>query len=247
MPTIKVPSPLRSYTNGQAEVSVQGSTVGAAMGDFIAIYPSLKPHLFNGKGELRPFVNLFLNSQDVRHMQGLDTPLAEEDRLMIVPSIAGGSEHVDHAALRTNQAFIIALSLLAFILNQLWLAGVVAGMMILGTILKVPAFGFIYRRIFRPLGWIKPDVLRDNPEPHRFAQGFGGVALAAGVAALLAGASGLGWGLVWLVIALAALNLFGGFCAGCAAYYWLSRWHAPGFVQSPPPDTFPGMRPKAKA
>ena len=247
MPTIKVPSPLRSYTNGQAEVPVQGGTVAAAMDDFIAIYPTLQPHLFNGKGELRPFVNLFLNSQDVRHLQGLATPLAEDDRLMIVPSIAGGSEQVDHAALRTNQAFIIALSLLAFILNQPWLAAFVAGMMILGTILKVPAFGFIYQRIFKPLGWIKPEVLRDNPEPHRFAQGFGAVVLAAGVAALLAGAGWLGWGLVWLVIGLAALNLFAGFCAGCAVYYWLSRRHAPGFVQSPPEDTFPGMRPKAKA
>jgi molybdopterin converting factor small subunit len=247
MPTIKVPSPLRSYTDGQAEVPVQGGTVAAAMDDFIAIYPSLRQHLFNGKGELRPFVNLFLNSQDVRHLQGLETPLAEDDRLMIVPSIAGGLEQVDHAALRTNQAFIIALSLLAFILNQPWLAAFVAGMMILGTILKVPAFGFVYRRIFKPLGWIKPEVLKDNPEPHRFAQGFGAVVLTAGVMALLTGASGLGWGLVWLVIGLAALNLFVGFCAGCAVYYWLSRWGAPGFVQSPPENTFPGMRPKAKA
>ena len=138
MPTIKVPSPLRSYTNGQAEVPVQGITVAAAMDDFITIYPSLQPHLFNSKGELRPFVNLFLNSQDVRHMQGLETPLADDDRLMIVPSIAGGLEQVDHAALRTNQAFIIALSLLAFILDQPWLAAFVAGMMILGTILRVP-------------------------------------------------------------------------------------------------------------
>jgi molybdopterin converting factor small subunit len=247
MPTIKVPSPLRSYTNGQAEVPVQGGTVAAAMDDFIAIYPSLQTHLFNGKGDLRPFVNLFLNSQDVRHLQGLATPLAEDDRLMIVPSIAGGSDQVDHAALRTNQAFIIALSLLAFILNQPWLAALVAVMMILGTVLKVPAFGFIYRRVLKPLGWIKPEVLRDNPEPHRFAQGMGAAVLSAGVIAVLAGAGWLGWGLAWLVIGLAALNLFAGFCAGCAVYYWLSRMSVPGFVQSPPEDTFPGMRPKAKA
>jgi len=245
MPTIKVPSPLRSYTNGQAEVPVQGVTVAAAMDDFITIYPSLQPHLFNSKGELRPFVNLFLNSQDVRHMQGLETPLADDDRLMIVPSIAGGLEQVDHTALRTNQAFIIALNLLAFILNQPWLAAFVAGMMILGTILSVPAFGFIYRRILRPLGWISPQVLTDNPEPHRFAQGFGAMVLMLGVVALLTGSNGLGWGLIWLVIGLAALNLFAGFCAGCAVYYWLSRLKAPGFVQSPPDDTYPGMQPKA--
>jgi molybdopterin converting factor small subunit len=100
MPTIKVPSPLRSYTNGQAEVPVQGITVAGAMEDFISIYPALRPHLFNNKGELRPFVNLFLNSQDVRHLQGLETPLAEDDRLMIVPSIAGGLEQIGHSALR---------------------------------------------------------------------------------------------------------------------------------------------------
>jgi hypothetical protein len=75
----------------------------------------------------------------------------------------------------------------------------------------------------------------------------GAAVLTAGVVALLAGAGWLGWGLVWLVIGLAALNLFVGFCAGCAVYYWLARMAVPGFVQSPPEDTFPGMRPKAKA
>jgi hypothetical protein len=93
---------------------------------------------------------------------------------------------------------------------------------------------------------VRPDVLSDNPEPHRFAQGLGAAFLAAGVLALFAGWIWLGWGLVWLVIALATLNLFAGFCAGCAVYYWLNRLHVPGFVKSPPGQTFPGMRPKAK-
>jgi hypothetical protein len=77
-----------------------------------------------------------------------------------------------------------------------------------------------------------------------FAQGFGAGVLFSAVAALYAGLGPLGWGLVWLVVALAALNLFVGFCAGCAVYYWLNRLHLPGFVKSPPPGTFPGMRPK---
>jgi hypothetical protein len=64
------------------------------------------------------------------------------------------------------------------------------------------------------------------------------------VLALYGGATALGWGLVWLVIALAALNLFVGFCAGCAVYYWLNRLDIPGFVKAPPEGTFPGMRPK---
>jgi hypothetical protein len=94
---------------------------------------------------------------------------------------------------------------------------------------------------------VRPDVLEDNPEPHRFAQGLGGVVLLVGVLALFAGLPVLGWGLVWLVIALAALNLFAGFCAGCAVYYWLNRLNVPGFVKPPPQNTFPGRRPKAKA
>ena len=60
----------------------------------------------------------------------------------------------------------------------------------------------------------------------------------------LLGASGLGWGLVWLVAALAALNAFGGFCVGCAVYYWLNRLQIPGFRKAPPAGTFPGMRPQ---
>ena len=70
--------------------------------------------------------------------------------------------------------------------------------------------------------------------------------LLAAVVLLYAGAAfvGAGWALVWLVVALAALNLFVGFCAGCAVYYWLGKLRLPGFVKSPPPGTFPGMRPR---
>jgi molybdopterin converting factor small subunit len=251
MPTIRIPSPLRTYTEGRAEVEIQAGTVAEAMDGFTGQYPALRQHLFNGQGELRPFVNLFLNNEDVRHLQGLDTQLKENDRLMIVPSIAGGRGEdlaaVDHSALRTNQALIIALSLLAFVFDAPWLAGLVALAMAIGTALGVPGFGFLYKRLLKPRGWVRPDVLPDNPEPHRFAQGLGTVFLAAGVLALFAGSALLGWSLVWLVIALAALNLFVGFCAGCAVYYWLNRLRVPGFVKSPPGQAFPGMRPKAKA
>lgn len=150
---------------------------------------------------------------------------------------------VDHSAIRTNQAFVIGLSVLAFILNLPWLAGIVAGAMLLGTLLKQPGFGFIYLFVLRPLGLVRPDALPDNPEPHRFAQGFGGLVLLAGYGASLAGLDVLGWAFTWLVIALSALNLFGGFCVGCAVYYWLSRLNVPGFKKSPPPNTVPGMRP----
>jgi hypothetical protein len=154
---------------------------------------------------------------------------------------------VDHAALRTNQAFIIALSIAAFVTEHVWLAAAVGLAMLIGTLRGIPAFGFIYERLLKPRGWVQPDVIPDNPEPHRFAQGFGSVVMIAGAVALFADVPTVGWALVWLVVALAALNLFVGFCVGCALYYWLNRLHAPGFTQSPPGGSIPGMRPKARA
>ncbi len=151
---------------------------------------------------------------------------------------------VDHSALKTNQTLIITLNIVAFILDAPWLALIVTAVMIFGTLSKIPGFGFTYR-LLKPMGWPKPDVLMDNPEPHRFAQGFGAVVMLIGSIALYASATSLGWGLVWAVVALAALNLFVGFCVGCAVYYWLNRLNLPGFTKSPPKGTFPGMRPSA--
>jgi molybdopterin converting factor small subunit len=90
MTTIRIPTPLRPYTNAQAEVPVSGGTVGAVLDDLTARYPSLRQHLYSDSGELRAFVNVFLNDEDIRHIQGADTPVKDQDRLMIVPSIAGG-------------------------------------------------------------------------------------------------------------------------------------------------------------
>ena len=141
---------------------------------------------------------------------------------------------VDHSALKVNQAFIIAFLVLGFVLNSVWPVVFVAAVMLLGT--AVPAlslFKGLYSRALRPAGLVKPHVIADNPEPHRFAQGFGGVVLLGAIAALLAGAATLGWALVGLVIVLAALNLFLGFCAGCFVYYQLSKLGVPGFDRRP--------------
>ena len=156
-------------------------------------------------------------------------------------------QKVDHAALKANQLFIISLNIIAFILDLPLLAAFVALVMGIGSLLKLPGFIFIYKNVLKPLGWMKPDVLDDNPEPHRFAQFLGFLFMTAGSAALFLGASVPGWSLVWLVAALAALNAFGGFCVGCAVYYWLSRFHLPGFSKQPPAGTFPGMKPKVGA
>jgi hypothetical protein len=135
--------------------------------------------------------------------------------------------------LRVNQVFIIALLMLAFVLDSLWLVVFVAGVMLLGTVApSLSLFKRVYQHVLRPAGLVKPNVIIDNPEPHRFAQGFGGVVLLGAIAALLAGAAALGWALVGLVVILAALNLFLGFCAGCFVYYQLNRLGVPGFNHS---------------
>jgi molybdopterin converting factor small subunit len=90
MALLRIPTPLRAYTNGQAEVQVGGSTVAEAMSDLVGQYPSLKPHLYSAEGSLRPFVNLFLGQDNVKDLQGLQTPLAEDAQLRLIPSIAGG-------------------------------------------------------------------------------------------------------------------------------------------------------------
>ena len=156
-------------------------------------------------------------------------------------------QKVDHAALKANQLTIIVLNILAFIFNAPILAAIVAVVMGLGSLLKAPGFLPLYRYLYKPLSLLKPDVLNDNPEPHRFAQFLGFLFMTAGAVSIYLGASILGWSLVWLVVVLAALNAFGGFCVGCAVYYWLGRLNVPGFAKTPPAGTVPGMKPKASA
>jgi len=156
-------------------------------------------------------------------------------------------QKVDHAAIKVSQGMVIGLNIAAFIFNLPVLAVVVTIFMLGGSLIGQPGFKFVYRWLLKPLGLVKPEVIEDHPEPHRFAQLVGGLAMQAGVLLLFLGFSGWGWAFVWLVVALAALNLFGGFCVGCAMYYWLNRLQVPGFTQSPLSNMArPGARPKAK-
>ncbi len=91
MASLRIPTPLRPYAQGMSEISIKGQTVREALAGVTEQYATLKPHLFANNGELRPFVNLFINDEDIRHLQGLDTPIGETDRLMLIPSIAGGN------------------------------------------------------------------------------------------------------------------------------------------------------------
>ena len=90
MAVLRIPTPLRPYAQGQSEVNVQGKTVREALSQITKQYTALQPHLFTANGELRAFVNLFLNEEDIRQLQGLDTPIKDSDRLLLIPSIAGG-------------------------------------------------------------------------------------------------------------------------------------------------------------
>jgi sulfur-carrier protein len=92
MATMRIPTPLRSYTGGNSELQVSASTVAGALEEITNQHPDLRQHLFTDDGQLRSFVNLYVNDEDVRFLQGTDTPVHEDDRLMILPSIAGGND-----------------------------------------------------------------------------------------------------------------------------------------------------------
>ena len=95
MIVLRVPTPLRGYVDGQSEVQVSGETVSAALEDLTTQYPNLRPHLYYENGELRPFVNVFLGDDNIKDLQGVDTPVKVGDRLLIIPSIAGGRSRGD--------------------------------------------------------------------------------------------------------------------------------------------------------
>ena len=94
MPFLRIPTPLRTYSAGQSEITLSGLTVSEAMDDLLEQYPDMKQHIFNEEGTLRPFINLFLDEDNINDLQGLETPLGENDRLMMLPSIAGGSTKI---------------------------------------------------------------------------------------------------------------------------------------------------------
>jgi hypothetical protein len=131
---------------------------------------------------------------------------------------------VDQTALKFNQASIIALLVLAFLLNAVWLVAFVAAVMLVGTFWpRAGLFKWLYARWLKPAGLLKPNVVADDPQPHLFAQGLGGIFLTLSAGALWAGLPILGWGLAGMVIVLAALNLFLNFCLGCFMYFQLAR------------------------
>ncbi len=88
--TVRIPTQLRTLTGGAGEVEVEGTTVGEALKALDAAHPGMSDRLFDDSGALRRFVNVFLADEDVRFLDGLDTPVAEGQTLSVVPAVAGG-------------------------------------------------------------------------------------------------------------------------------------------------------------
>ena len=88
---VRIPTPLRKLTGGADEVSVAAASVGALINNLEEVHPGLKERLCDESGEIRRFVNIYVNDEDVRFLQGKETALKDGDEVSIVPAIAGGS------------------------------------------------------------------------------------------------------------------------------------------------------------
>lgn len=89
--TLRVPSLLRPSLGGRAEIVAEGDTVGEVLRHAAAVHPAFGPAVFEASGALRRFLNLFLGDEDVRYLQGLDTPVPDGAVLVILPAAAGGA------------------------------------------------------------------------------------------------------------------------------------------------------------
>jgi molybdopterin converting factor small subunit len=90
MPTVRIPTPLRKYTQGQDQVVVQGAVLRDVLARLDTEFSGIGERIRDDKGEIRRFVNVFVGDEDVRFLQGLDTPVGANDEISIIPAIAGG-------------------------------------------------------------------------------------------------------------------------------------------------------------
>jgi molybdopterin converting factor small subunit len=86
---IEIPAPLREQAGGNTEVQVTGATVGAALADLVKQYPGLEPKLFQN-GALRPYINIFVNDEDIRYLDEMDTAVKDGVIVALIPAVAGG-------------------------------------------------------------------------------------------------------------------------------------------------------------
>ena len=88
--TIEIPTAFRRFTDGTPKVDTGGATVAEALNDLVARYPALSRHVRDEQGQIRQFLNVYLNEEDIRFLGGESSTLKDGDRLLLVPSIAGG-------------------------------------------------------------------------------------------------------------------------------------------------------------
>lgn len=88
--TVRVPTILRTYTGGSAEVSVEGATLSEVVGALEAAYPGIGPRVLDDEGRLRRFVNVYVGDEDVRFASGLDTETPHGSTVSVIPAVAGG-------------------------------------------------------------------------------------------------------------------------------------------------------------
>jgi molybdopterin synthase sulfur carrier subunit len=88
--TVRIPSQLRPLAGGAATVEVEGATVGAVLGALDAAHPGFADRLFDGTGRLRRFINVFVADEDIRYLEGVDTPVAVGQVVSVIPAVAGG-------------------------------------------------------------------------------------------------------------------------------------------------------------
>lgn len=88
---VRIPTPLRPMTGGKGEVEAEGSSIEQMIDHLHSTHPGIKDRICDEKGEIRRFINIYLNEEDIRFLSGKETPLNDGDEVSIVPAIAGGS------------------------------------------------------------------------------------------------------------------------------------------------------------
>ena len=88
--TVRIPTPIRRVTNGEDKVTVSGDTLKQIIEAMEEQYPGIKASLCDDKGDLRSFVNIYINGEDVRFLSGIDSPVNSGDEVSIIPAVAGG-------------------------------------------------------------------------------------------------------------------------------------------------------------
>jgi MoaD family protein len=86
---VQIPTPMRQHTEGQAVVEVSGATVKTVLDNLAQKYPGVAQRLF-ANGQVRQFINLYLNDEDIRYLENMNTPVKDGDELSIIPAVAGG-------------------------------------------------------------------------------------------------------------------------------------------------------------